>query len=117
MTFNQNDVILAKRPYNPEDNDQSTNQIHNDNPNFISKSLEIESNGANDKERMKNLNEKEAIKVYFLSPIYSIMHSRNSGHSRRRIAAFINYLMLVSLFLACLYSLPDFDVISLIFIM
>ena len=53
----------------------------------------------------------KSLQIYNISPIYAVFHSRNNIECRRRISGFIIYLMLVSMFLACLYSSPDLDVL------
>lgn len=52
---------------------------------------------------------------YMISPLYVIYSSRSSTECRRKISGFILYIMLISMFLACLFSSPDFDVHFLLF--
>ena len=54
--------------------------------------------------------------MYRISPLYSIWRSNDQIECRRRISGFVNYIMLISMFLACLYSSadPDYDVRKII---
>lgn len=54
--------------------------------------------------------------IFRISPLYSIWRSKDQIECRRRISGFVNYIMLISMFLACLYSSadPDYDVPKLI---
>jgi len=60
----------------------------------------------------ENIETIKILHIYNISPIYSIFHSRDNDECRRRVSGFIIYLMLVSMFLACLYSSPDLDVLK-----
>ena len=48
-----------------------------------------------------------------LSPIYSLLFSKSYEECSKKLANFIIYLTTISMFLACLYSSPDYDVFNL----
>lgn len=82
-----------------------------DNSLFAKRQQKAESHENREREDEENIKQN----IYKISPIYAIFNSKNNMECRRRVSGFVIYLMLVSMFLACLYSSPDLDVYIFLF--
>ena len=95
--------IIQKNSKDREQGDQTLDPINMiKSPDLFAKRSE-ESN-------IKRQDSDKSKKIYNISPLYSIYNSKSNVDCRRKFAGFILYIMLVSMFLACLYSSPDLDV-------
>ena len=56
----------------------------------------------------------QTMKCFRISPFVSIYHAHDKLEGMRKTASFVLYVTIISMFLACLYSSPNLDVILLI---
>ena len=107
MKFSKYEAKITSKERKNHEADQTLDPINNSKgPDFFAKREEKKSNSVQEENQ-----DNKSKRINNLSPLYAIYYSRNSGDCRRKIGGFVLYLMLVSMFLACLFSSPDLDVI------
>ena len=68
-------------------------------------------------EKNKKQEQNDNVKSFkMLSPIYSLIFSNSYEECSKKLANLIIYITTISMFLACLYSSPDYDVLFLIWV-
>ena len=93
-------------PIRAEHVDMTQDPMNKDDNSLFAKRQQAETHDKKESENEQNVTQN----VNNISPIYAIFNSKNNLECRRRVSGFVIYLMLVSMFLACLYSSPDLDV-------
>ena len=93
-------------PIRAEHVDMTQDPMNKDDNSLFAKRQQAETHDKKESENEQNVKQN----INNISPIYAIFNSKNNLECRRRVSGFVIYLMLVSMFLACLYSSPDLDV-------